>query len=541
MWGTPITLIGDIKTWQESCGSWERQSLALSRALGAILLVGLSATASPVDAEAIAGNRVVITAEPGAVITVGDDQFAGPLVLSASDDGLVLTETMSPESYLLGIREVPFAWPDEALKAQAVAARTYLAFTLSGGRTATGSRYGYDICATTACQVYAGRFGLDTFDGQRWAQAVASTAGQILLYNNRPAQALYSSTAGVRTRESEDIFPGLDVPYLAAVASPAEDSPFVSWSFGVSESEMTALLTEAELLHGPIASVGVEQTADGQGPWQVVVSSGRETERMASYRFRSVINRAAAAIMPDRLPAERPDGRRYPQTVLSGTYTISSEQTMVDHGHYRELGRNFVFNGEGWGHQVGMSQFGALALAEDGALYGDILAHYYGGLRPQPAGGWLPPAITVGLVVEVPDLVMLAGQGATVTMDGEEVASGFAAWAFTEVDGRIAAQVPVGIGTAPAIARARLPYGVGGHQLRFDMTAPAFLTVRANIDGETGEVMDLGLAAAGPYEIPLSDLIAAGVTDRARFEVIIEARSPHGDARVVLLGVPERR
>ncbi|MGH8926160.1 MAG: SpoIID/LytB domain-containing protein [Acidimicrobiia bacterium] len=503
--------------------------------------MGAVTAAAPATPATIEGDSVVITAEAGSVITIGDDQFAGPLVLDASEGGLVLTETMSPETYLLGIREVPFAWPDEALKAQAVAARTYLAFTLAGGRTSTGSQYGYDICATTACQVYTGRFGLDTVDGQRWAQAVAATGGEILLYDNRPAQALYSSTAGVRTRESEDIFPGLDVPYLSAVTSPAEDSPFVTWSFAISEAEMTALLDEAELLHGPIVNVGVQQTADGEGPWQVVVSSGDETESMASYRFRSAINRAAAAIMPDRLPAERPDGRRYPQTVLSGTYTITSEPTTTEHGHYRELGRNFVFNGEGWGHQVGMSQFGALARAEEGALYGDILAYYYGGLRPQPADGWLPPSITVGLAVEVSELELQAMQGATISVDGTEIASGFAAWAFAEVGGRITAQVPVGIGSAPAITRARLPYGIGGHQLRFDTTAPAFLTVRATVDGELGEVLDLGLTGAGSYEIPLSELIADGLTDRTRFQVLIEASSPHGDARSVLRGVPERR
>jgi stage II sporulation protein D len=535
-----ITSIAAIKIWPENCSNWERPSLGLSRALGAILLV-VGATVPPASPEPISGDRVVISAEPGGVITVGDDQFVGPLVLTASEEGLVLTETMSPEAYLLGIREVPFAWPDEALKAQAVAARTYLAFTLSGGRTATGSRYGYDICATTACQVYAGRFGLETFDGQRWSEAVASTAGEILLFDGRPAQALYSSTAGARTRESEDIFPGLDVPYLSAVASAAEDSPFVTWTFAISEAEMTALLAEAELLHGPITSVAVEQTADGQGPWQVVVSSGGETERIASYRFRSDINRAAAAIMPDRLPAERPDGRRYPQTVLSGTYTIASEPTMVDHGHYRELGQNYVFTGEGWGHQVGMSQFGALALAEEGAAYGDILAHYYGGLRPEAAGGWLPASITVGLVVEVPELELLAAQGAKVTVDGEEVADGFAAWQFAEVDGRVSAQVPIGIGSAPAISHSRLPYTVGGHHLRFETTAPAFITVNATVDGEVGQAIDLGLLNAGAYEIPFSDLGADGLTDRSRFEVVIEARSPHGDDRARLVGVPERR
>jgi hypothetical protein len=206
-----------------------------------------------------------------------------------------------------------------------------------------------------------------------------------------------------------------------------------------------------------------------------------------------------------------------------------------------ELGRNFVFRGEGWGHQVGMSQFGALALAEDGALYGDILAHYYGGLRPQPAVGWLPPSITVGLVVEVPELEVQATQGATITVDGTEVASGFAAWNFAEVDGRITALVPAGIGSAPAIIRARLPYEIDGHQLRFDTTAPAYLSVRAIVDGEAGELMDLGLANAGPYEILLSDLILNGLTDLSRVELIIEASSPHGEARTVLRVVPERR
>jgi stage II sporulation protein D len=148
-------------------------------------------------------------------------------VILPRGDGVTAIEALPPEEYLLGIREVPFAWPDEALKTQAVAARTYLAFTLAGGRTATGREHGYDICATTACQVYAGVAGLSSADGVRWRQAVAATASEILLYEGRPVQALYSSTAGDRTRESEDIFPGLDVPYLAAVDSPGEDSPFV--------------------------------------------------------------------------------------------------------------------------------------------------------------------------------------------------------------------------------------------------------------------------------------------------------------------------
>ncbi|HJU51426.1 MAG TPA: hypothetical protein VJ815_03775, partial [Acidimicrobiia bacterium] len=127
------------------------------------------------------------------------------------------------------------------------------------------------------------------------------------------------------------------------------------------------------------------------------------------------------------------------------------------------------------------------------------------------------------------------------TVDGEEVANGFAAWEFVEADGRVSAQVPTGIGTAPAIIQARLPYGVGGHHLRFETSAPAFLSVSATVDGEAAEALDLGLRNAGSYEIPLSDLVADELSDRSRFEVVIEASSPHGVARARLVGVPERR
>jgi hypothetical protein len=67
------------------------------------------------------------------------------------------------------------------------------------------------------------------------------------------------------------------------------------------------------------------------------------------------------------------------------------------------------------------------------------------------------------------------------------------------------------------------------------------MTVNATVDGEVGEAIDLGLLNAGAYEVPFSDLVTDGLTDRSRFEVVIEARSPHGDARARLVGVPERR
>jgi stage II sporulation protein D len=515
----------------------------VSRSLVAVALVAVTATSTttiPTPVEVV-GDRVEVVAPEGTVLRIGDTYYRGPLVLTANSSGVSILESMPPEDYLLGIREVPFGWHQEALKTQAVAARTYLAFTLASGRTSSGRENGYDICATTACQVYAGVAGLTSSYGERWRRAVADTAGEILLFDGRPAQALYSSTAGTRTRESEDIFPDLDAPYLIAVDSPGEESPFVDWSFSVSDQEMAALLEHAELLGGPLWSLVVETTPDGGGPWQVAVRSGTQVDRVATYRFRSLVNRAAADLMPDRLPAERPDGRRFPQTVLSGTYTIRVVPEVVEHDGYREIRRRFVFEGHGWGHQVGMSQFGALAMAEAGVGYSQILAYYYGGLTPQAAGGWLPEAITVGLVVANDEAVILAEQGAVVLVDGEPIApTGIGFWRFRS-DGRdVVAQVPTGIGVTPVITRSRIIVGATGLVVRFDVTAPGFLEVIVTRRGEEIGTRSLGLIEAGPFEYNLVDLVDTDVTSSDRLQVSVSVTAPLGNSNRRLSLIPER-
>ena len=499
------------------------------------------ATAQP---EPLFAERIEVTAPDGGLLRIGDDVFEGPLVILPRGDGVTAIEALGPEEYLLGIREVPFAWPDEALKAQAVAARTYLAFTLAGGRTATGREHGYDICATTACQVYAGVAGLSSADGLRWRQAVAATAGEILLYDGRPAQALYSSTAGVRTRESEDIFPGLDAPYLAAVDSPGEDSPFVRWSFPVSRRDMTALLDHAGLLNGPLDSIRVATTSDGEGPWEVVVTSGGTQERVATYRFRTLINNAARDLMPGKLPANRPDGRRYPQTVLSGTFTIRTDTEIALRSGAGPvwLPSRYVFQGQGWGHQVGMSQYGALAMANLGSNYADILAHYYGGIRPQSAAAWLPDEILVGLVIGAAEITITAEEGASVSIDGEQIApSGMGIWRFERDGGSVKTSVPIGLGTRPDVARPRIAYGLDGYVLRFDVTAPGYVTVDLTSGAERVGGVDLGLVEAGPFELPLSELLEAGFDPRTTLRVGVTTASPNGGDLTSLTIVPENR
>ena len=496
------------------------------------------------EPQPVLADRIEMSAPAGAFLRIGDDLFQGPLVILPRGDGVTVIEALSPEEYLLGIREVPFAWPDEALKTQAVAARTYLAYNLAGGRSATAREHGYDICASTACQVYAGVAGLSTADGLRWQRAVAATAGEILLYNGRPAQTLYSSTSGVRTRESEDIFPGLDVPYLSAVDSPGEDSPFVHWSFDVSPTDMEALLDHAGLLHGSLEAIRVETTSDGAGPWQVLIDSGGIQERVATYRFRTLMNLAARDLMPDKLPANRPDGRRYPQTVLSGTFVIRTDfDISIGPGSGPTwTPSRFVFQGEGWGHQVGMSQYGALAMAENGASYSDILAHYYGGLRPEPASASLPAEIVVGLVIGSEEVTISAEEGANVVIDGVEVAQAeLGIWRFQRDGGTVAAAVPIGLGTRPDIVGTRITQDTGRSVLGFEVTAPSYLKLDVSIGAERVGGIDLGLVNGGAFSFLLHDLLETAVDHRRTMRVRITTASPRGGAVVSVTNVPRAR
>jgi stage II sporulation protein D len=511
--------------------------------LAAVLVMATVASAGvpTLPAEGVLARTVEIEPAPGAVVYSGDRFYGGPLRVVGTGDGLGLVETIEPEDYLLGIREVPFAWPDEALRTQVVAARTYLAFTLAQGRSSSGRLYGYDICASSACQVYAGLGDLDGAGGSRWRAAVEATAGEILLYEGRPAQALYSSTSGGRTRESEDVFPGLDVPYLSAVDSPGEGSPFDTWSYIVSAGHLTDLLRQARLISGSVQSVHVERVPDGEGPWIVVIEADGRTQRIPTWQFRGLINRAAAAVMPEILPARRPDGRRYPQTLLSGTFEIRRQVEIktISEERLRYQETYYWIEGGGWGHQVGLSQYGAKAMAEAGSGYREILAHYYGGLTPQPGGEWLDRPVAVGLAAGEDTLELRPTGPVTVTIDGTKIEQPLlGSWQFSRQGSRLRVIPPVGLGLAPQIDQTRIDYLPGGETLRFSVTAPAEVTVSTISGGFSPHRTSLGVVDAGDFEIPLRELLA-GRRDRGAV-IVIAAVSPAGSARRTLVIVPER-
>ena len=322
-------------------------------------------TEQPVLHERYRGAVEVVRSPSGSLFVIGELRF---------------------EDYLKGIAEVPRDWPIEALKAQVVAARTYALSRLDPGGE-------YDLCVTDECQVYRG-MGIEAGAwGERWVRAVEETAGEALRYQGEPASTYYFSTSNGRTYDVEDVFGGTALPYLRGV--PERDdrgSPVARWAATFPFGYLARFLAATGHPTGTIR--GVTQRGN-----TIVVTGGRRVE-LSREAFRDSMNSVAACLEPSSYPTREPGGYRLPQAVPSRWYRA------------RQAGAAVVLRGRGWGHGVGMVQWGAEGKARRGLAYDEILAAYYGGLRPEP--GDVPRTIRILIAEELTSVtVEPSGDGAS--------------------------------------------------------------------------------------------------------------------------------
>jgi stage II sporulation protein D len=432
--------------------------------LAMLVIIGSSGvvpTGAAAERAGIGSFRTVVIEplEADARLEVDGRTYAGVLEIRAAGDGLVLVEHTDLDGYLAGIAEVPFSWHSEALAAQVVAARSYLASTLAGERAGAGATYGFDICASSACQVYAGTGFVEGPGGERWAEAVVRTSNEILVYDGGPAQTFYHSTSGGRTEAIQDVWAGRSpVPYLVGAPSPGEDSPFADWSVTVPGAEFVEMFRQAGYdLGGRLVALDVEPSERGEGIWRVSVETDEGVVRLEVGDVRAVLNRYGDDVYPDGLPGFRENGRRYPQSILSYRFSLELQSqadefragTLATLLPSRDLPPEqvVVIDGRGWGHHIGMSQYGALAYAERGFGYEQILAHYYGGLEPVAAPSLVPERIAVGLDWER-DVVGFVGHGPFRVVAGDQtlVTAAGGEWelVFTDAE-RVALRPPTSV------------------------------------------------------------------------------------------------
>ncbi|MGB3310033.1 MAG: SpoIID/LytB domain-containing protein [Nodosilinea sp.] len=267
----------------------------------------------------------------GGHVFINDKWYRGRVLVVPIDGKVTAVNWVDIDAYLYGVvgSEMPASWPQEALKAQAVAARSYALYK----RDRTQGDL-FDVGGTTAHQVYRG-LAAETPSVQ---SAVNATQGQVLTYGGRVIEAVFHSASGGHTENSEDIWQRAS-PYLRGVADYDQDAPVFQWSETFSAQQ-------------------IEQRITGIGRLQSVA-----TER-ATPRGR---------IVSVRLQGSR--GSR----VLTGTELRQALDLRSTLCSISVAGDTIRVDGRGYGHGLGMSQWGARGLATRGHNYQQILAHYYQG------------------------------------------------------------------------------------------------------------------------------------------------------------------
>ena len=227
-----------------------REPVTVPRPIGLVL--------RPIGQESVtleAMSLFAIPERPGAWIEVDGAPYRGYIELSVNRSNLFTTvNVVNLEDYLKGVVPAelsPEKFPEkEAIKAQAIAARTYVV-----KRRGQYESEGYDLCATPACQVYSG-VGVEQ---PMSSDAVDETAGEILTYDGQPIDALYTSTCGGRTENAENVFSN-PVPYLVSRACYLEEKPpIVTSSNGPGRTLEAATLEVLGVVEGSGSGDGVDR------------------------------------------------------------------------------------------------------------------------------------------------------------------------------------------------------------------------------------------------------------------------------------------
>jgi stage II sporulation protein D len=292
----------------------------------------------------------------------GQRIYPGALLVSATGGRLSLVNECPLEEYTVGVLagECPALFHPDAIRAMAVAARSY------SYRRAYLS--GQELCDTTHCQVYRGVGTSRTAH----RDAVRDTAGLCALHNGEVIDAVYCSDCGGRTEASEDAWKGgKPVPYLRSVedAPEAGGEPFCAvnrshrWTLALPKTRLQTLMGAA----GPLKLEVTETTTSGRA------------RRLALSRLSQSADAMGGAIAASaKREAKEFTGEQWRRMV--GATAVKSLKFAV-----QETAAGVELNGTGFGHGVGLCQFGANGMGRRGYSFRDILTHYYTGVTIAPA------------------------------------------------------------------------------------------------------------------------------------------------------------
>ena len=284
-------------------------------------------------------------------IWVGDKRYSGIINVTIKDDQIYVVNELGIEKYLNSVvgAEMPHKWPLEALKAQAIASRTY-ALKKKGNAM-------FDIDSTQRDQVYQGLESM-TIKTQK---AVRSTRSLVITYKNKLINALFHSSSGSKTENSEDVWSN-KYDYLRSVKDFDKNNPKLTWEKSFSKDELRNFFPKIDGLEN--MKILRKSNTGRIKSLEIIGKNGSKEMLGKDFRGKLKLNSTLfnySFINPN----------------INGE--VNSNQKLIDSSK-----TYLLISGKGSGHGVGMSQWGAKYMASKGARAEQILRHFYKDIKIKP-------------------------------------------------------------------------------------------------------------------------------------------------------------
>lgn len=370
------------------------------------------------------------------IIKIDNKPYRGKIAFKCDYNKLISINKVNMKEYLYGVipNEISPTWPSEAIKAQILASRTYSAYNID-----KDFKYGYDVSDSQGSQVYRGYESENNITNI----AVDDTDGLMIYYHNELIIAFFHSTSGGSTENSENVWISA-LPYLRSVDdSFSNNSPYTSWDKTLSKEVLFNRLQELHPEINNIYNISIKEKTDNNRVLKCIINTDKGDIVLTKENVRSVIG--YDVLLSSWFDVETDCGKYlisgqnynyYNENFdvldalisninvsntkenedenialnentengnnntdnnlvsLMNKYIISSEgidfinnnvekSILSSNGlsTFNVLPDGFVFHGRGWGHGVGMSQYGAKKMAEEGYTFEQILKYYYTGVE----------------------------------------------------------------------------------------------------------------------------------------------------------------
>ncbi len=268
--------------------------------------------------------------------------YRGSILIKTINGTAFIINILTIDEYLISVvpGEIPANWEMEALKAQAIAARTFTHYHVSTQKKRDAI---YDLDATAASQVYRGM----SDEKPQTTAAVRATSGLVMVYDEKPILAYFHSTCGGKTIDDSHVWEKSRHPYLQGrKCGFCNDSTKYEWESELTLDEIRNCLMKKFPAMGSIRAILFKKKDDRVV--EVVINHGNGSSRMSGNNFRLL----------------------FPTEKIRSLYFIS-----------KKIKNGLALKGHGWGHGVGLCQWGARGMAQSGYNCREILKHYYTGVK----------------------------------------------------------------------------------------------------------------------------------------------------------------